>query len=409
MKPIGFLREVARMALADLRAHPLRSALSVASFSSGIAIAVLLVAAGDGLRGEVAEILRSLGEGQIVAIPGRTTGLGGQRRAGRPVRIRFADIPAIREATPSLDGLAPYFDLRGGGAASYRYSIPFSPARAVAREYQDVRRMPLSEGRWFSQDEDEGGRWVSVLNEGLRKIIFPHGPAVGEEIQWRGRKMTVVGVVRDEALFPYIFFVPYKTVSQMADTRYISGVIARPAAGESWETATGQLRRALAGLGEFDPDDRNALEVEDNREFTARVRTVTMALHALVITIAAVCLLLGGLGVANMMVIAVTERTREIGLRKALGATPGGIFLQVLCEALGIILAGGAVGIAAGAAACGALGSLAISETYAAQIRFDPRAAAISVASLAVVGILAGAIPARRAAALPAAEALRWE
>jgi putative ABC transport system permease protein len=409
MKPFGFLREVARMALGDLRAYPLRSALSVASFSSGIAIAVLLVATGDGLRGAIAEILRSLGEGQIVVTPGRTTGLGGQRRAGRSVRIRYADVPAVREATPSLEGLAPYFDLRGGGAASWRYSIPYSPVRAVAREYQDVRRMPVSEGRWFTEDEDEGGRWVAVLNEGLRKIVFPESPAVGEWVQWRGRKMTVVGVVRDEALFPYILFVPCKTVSQMADTRYISGLVARPAAGESWETATSQLRRALGGLGEFDPADPNALEVEDNREFTARVRTVTVALHALVITIAAVCLLLGGLGVANMMVIAVTERTREIGLRKALGATPGGIFLQVLCEALGIILAGGAVGIALGAAACGALGALAISETYAAEIRFDPQAAAISVASLAVVGILAAAIPARRAAALPAAEALRWE
>ena len=221
--------------------------------------------------------------------------------------------------------------------------------------------------------------------------------------------MTVVGVVRDEALFPYILFVPYKTVSQMADTRYISGLIARPAPGESWTSAVSQLRRALGALGEFNPADPTALEIEDNREFTARVQTATTALHILVATIAGVCLFLGGLGVANMMVIAVTERTREIGLRKAIGATPAGIFAQILCESLAIVTAGGIIGITLGALACATVGDLAISTTYEAEIRFDPLAAVVSLAGLAVVGILSGVIPARRAAALPAAQALRWE
>src|SRR5262245_59216126 len=127
------------MALVDLSARPLRSVLSVSSFASGIAIAVVLVAAGGGLRSSVAEILGSLGEGQIVAIPGRTTGLGGQRRSGRPVRIRYEHMEDIRAALPSLAGVAPFFDMRGGGASSWRYSIPFSPVRAVGHEYLEVR------------------------------------------------------------------------------------------------------------------------------------------------------------------------------------------------------------------------------------------------------------------------------
>jgi len=405
----GFLHEVGRMALADLASRPLRSVLSVASFSSGIAIAVVLIAAGGGLRSAVAEILRSLGEGQIVVTPGRTTGMGGQRRAGRSIQIRYEDVEGIKAAIPSVSGLAPFFDLRGGGASSWRYSISYAPVRAVAHEYREVRQMPVREGRWFTIDEEQTGQWVAVLNEGLRRVIFPDTSAVGKWVQWRGRRMTVVGVVRDEALFPYILLVPYNTVSQMADVRYISGLIARPAPGESWSRAVSQIRQALGALADFNPLDTSALEIEDNREFTARVQTVTAALHALVITIACVSLMLGGLGVANMMVIAVTERTREIGVRKALGATPAGIFLQILCEALAIISAGGLVGITAGAIACSAVGQLAMSERYAADVRFDPGAALISLASLAVVGILAGAIPARRAAALPAAEALRWE
>jgi putative ABC transport system permease protein len=110
-----------------------------------------------------------------------------------------------------------------------------------------------------------------------------------------------------------------------------------------------------------------------------------------------------------MMIIAVTERTRELGLRKALGATPRGIFFQILCEAFAIIFVGGVAGILAGAGACAAVGNLPMSPSYSADVSFDPQAALVSIVGLATVGILAGTIPARRAAALPAAEALRWE
>ncbi len=409
MVSAGFAGDVLRMAAADLAARPLRAVLSIASFSIGIGIAVVLVAAGGGLRAAVTDILRAMGEGQIMATPGRTTGIGGQRRSGRPIRLRFEDMIGIAERLPSLEGIAPYFDLHGGGVSSRRFSIPFAPARAVVHGYRDVRRLPVCEGRWFSAAEEEEGRWVAVLNKGLRDVLFPGMDPIGQWIEWRTRRMMVVGVVRDDALFPYIFLLPYRTVSQTADTRYISGLIARPRPSAGWSRAAAELRRVLAGIGGFDPADEHAVEIEDNREFTARVQAVTTALHGLVMTIALVCLLLGGLGVANMMVIAVTERTREIGLRKAIGATPRTIFVQVLCESLAIILAGGALGIGAGAAACAAVGRIAMSEAYAAEIRFDPLAALISVAGLAAVSILAGAIPARRAAALPAAEALRWE
>lgn len=397
------------MAFADLTARPLRSILSVASFSSSIAIAVVLLAGGDGLHNAVREILRSIGDGQITITPGRTTGVGGNRRSGRMVRIRHEDVVGIGSELPSLAGIAPFYDLRGGGAASRRYSIPFSPVRAVSQEYFEVRRLPLLEGRWFTVQEEDQGEWVAVLNEGVRNIVFPGLPAIGETIEWRGRKMTVIGVVRDEVLFPYILFLPYTTVSHMADTRYISGLIARPARGASWNQAVAEVRRVLAGLGDFDPTDEHALEIEDNRDFTARIAAASRALHALVITIAIVSLFLGGLGVANMMVIGVTERTREIGLRKALGAPPQVIFLQVLCETLAIIALGGAVGIAAGALACEAVGSLEMSSKYAADIGFNAGAALLAIAALALVGLLAGLIPARRAAALSAAEALRWE
>lgn len=412
MNLLTFLKESARMALGDLASRPLRSILSMSSFMLGIAISVVLIALGDGLRFAVEDILKGLGEGQFVVTPGRTTGLGGQRRSGRQVRIPYEDIMALQDeenAMPSFAGISAFFDLRGGGASSWRYSIPWSPVRAVDEAYLEVRRIPLLEGRWFSDADSEEGRWVAVLNKPLADVVFPDGGAVGQWVDWRGRRMTVVGVVKDESLFPYILFIPYRTVSQLADARYVSGLIARPLPGQPWSRAVGEIQRILAGIGGFDPADPTALEIEDNSTFTSRVAAATNALHALVVTIAGVSLLLGGLGVANMMVIAVTERTREIGLRKALGATPRGIFFQVLCETLCIIGAGGALGIALGALACASVGDLSMSPQYTADVHFDLAAALISLAGLAAVGILAATIPARRAAALPAAEALRWE
>lgn len=409
MGTLTFLGEVLRMAVQDISARPLRTVLTVAGFVISIGIAVILLAAGEGLQSTVTIVLRSLGEGQVMATPGRTTGVGGIRRSGREVRLRYDDVVAVKDDLPSFSHIAPFFYLRGGGAASHRYSIPYSPVRAVDRDYLEARNLPVVEGRWFSAREEEEGEWVTVLNEGLRRMIFRDEPAVGQWVEWRGRRMDVVGVVRDEANFPYILFIPYKTVRHMADARYISGLVARPRPAVDWDRAIGELRRVLAGLGGFDPADENALEIENNSEFTSRVSTLSAALYALVVTIAGVSLLLGGLGVANMMVIAVTERTREIGLRKALGATRRSIFLQILFESLIVLAMGGVVGISLGALACGAIRELPMSGTYTAGIEFNWIAALICLGGLGIVAVLASTIPARRAALLPAAEALRWE
>jgi len=159
VRPVAFLRETIRMAIVDLALRPLRSFLSVTSFAIGIAITVVLVAMGSGLRSAVEDILKSMGEGQIMVTPGRTAGIGGQRRSGRPVRLRYEDIEGIGTMLPSFDGVAAYFDMRGGGASSYRYSIPWSPVRAVDRDYLTVRRIPVIDGRWFTAVEEAEGRW----------------------------------------------------------------------------------------------------------------------------------------------------------------------------------------------------------------------------------------------------------
>ena len=401
--------EVFRQAAGDLSGRPLRTSLTVSSFGISMAIAAVLITAGKGLETTVAEVLRSLGEGQLRVDTATTTGVGGISRSGHKVQIWYRDCEGIAADLPSCEGVAPYFTLRGGGASSAKYSIPWSPARAVGRDYRRVRGFRVLEGRWFSDEELEAGAWVAVLNEGLRTMLFREDPAAGDWIEWRGRRMTVVGVIRDDAAFPYEFFIPYETVTRMADARYISGLVARPVQSVDWDRAVGEVRRVLAGLGGFNPTDATALEIEDNRDFTQKVATVSAALHVLILTIAGVSLLLGGLGVANMMVISVTERTREIGIRKALGGTPREIYLQVLIESSLVILTGGALGMTLGAVACSFIQGLQLSSKYTVAMQLDVGVILTCLGALAAVGVLAGTIPARRAAALPPAEALRWE
>ncbi len=401
--------DLAAMACADLSARPLRTILTTATFATSLIVAIVLIAAGTGLHSAVSDMLRDLGEGQISATPGRTTGVGGVRRSGRPIRIRYRDLAALARSFPSFDGVAAYYDLRGGGASSYRYSIPWSPTRAVAAGYRDIRGIPLAEGRWFSAAEEEGGAWVTVLNFGLREMLFRDEDAVGQWIEWRGRRMQVVGVVRDEAVFPYLFFIPYETVTQMADARYISGVIARPRPSVDWNAATTELRRALAGVGGFDWRDENALEIESNHEFTREVRTLTGALHLLVLTIAGVSLVLGGAGMANMIAIGVTERTREIGLRKALGARPRDLFAQVLAESSFVIAVGAVLGVGGAVAICRAIGDVPMTERYSASIEVGTMPSAIAIGFLTAVGWAFSFLPARRCARLEPVDALRWE
>ncbi len=401
--------EVFRQAVSDLSGRPLRTVLTISSFGISMAIAAVLITAGTSLEVTVTDVLRNLGQGQLLIDSGTTTGVGGVSRSGHKVQIRYRDFQGISGDMPSFEGIAPYFTLRGGGASSRRYSIPWSPARAVGGDYLKVRGVPVVEGRWFNDLELAEGRWVAVLNEGLRTMLFRDQTAIGEWIEWKGRRMTVVGVIRDDGLFPYYFFIPYETVTQMADARYLSGVVARPLPSADWDRAVGEVRRVLAGLGGFDPADENALEIQDNRDFIQKVATISTSLHMLILTIAGVSLLLGGLGVANMMVISVTERTREIGIRKAVGATPGAIYLQVVVESSLVILAGGALGMALAAAACSFMEQLRLTTKYAVAMHLDLGVAMICLGALAVVGLLAGTIPARRAAALSPAEALRWE
>jgi putative ABC transport system permease protein len=400
----------------SLRAHPLRSVLTLASVAFGVAVLFVLLAYATGMPDATTSILRSLGGKEFVVEPRRMRGPGGGgSRGGREVRIRYADLPAIREACPSIEALAPTFSPgRGGPVFSKDKSWPWARLSGVGYEYADVTELPVIAGRWFTREEEHQALDVALISLPLAEGIFEtRAPeeAVGELLDAGGRRFEVVGVYESDAAFAYSVFVPYPTAMDLGDEdgRYVSTLAFAPRRDDLAQDAVEEIRKALGTLYSFDPADPSALDVKENIAFAERVEATSLALELLVGTIAAIALILGCLGAANVVGIAVSERTQELGLRRALGATPGRIRAEVLTENLLLALLGGVAGVLLGIAAASALGPLEFTRETRLVPSADGVLLLLLVPVLILTATLAGLPAAARAGRVQPAEALRTE
>ncbi len=403
---------VLREALQSLLAHPLRSLLTLASVAFGAAVLLVLLAYATGVPGATASILRSLGGKEFVVDPGRSGHMGSGNRGGRRVRIRYADLPAIREACPSIEALAPTVSPgMGGPVFAQDHSWPWARVSGVGHEYASVTDLPVVEGRWFTREEEHLASEVALISQPLAEGLFENASPIGQTLDAAGRRFEIVGVYANDSAFAYSVVVPYPTAMDLGDEdgRYVSTLAFAPRRQDLAEDAVGEMRQALATLYSFDPADPRAIDIKENIAFSKRVEATSLALQILVATIAAIALVLGCLGAANVVGIAVSERTLELGLRRALGATAARIRAEVLAENLLLSLAGGAAGVLLGLAAAAALGPLEFTpETHLAPAT-DGRLLALLVPALVITATLAGLPAAARAARVQPAEALRAE
>ncbi len=404
---IALLRE----ALGSLFAHPLRSTLTGLSVTFGSAVLLLLFSYGTGVPDTTADLLRSMGSKEFVVEPRRSRGAGGNR-GGRRLRIRYADLPVIREACPSIATLAPaYQPGRGGPVFASNRSWPWANLTGVGYEYREVTDLRIVSGSWFSREAERAAEEVTLISAPLADGMFDGRSPLGESVDAWGRRFRVIGVFESQASFAYSLFVPYPTAMEMGDTggRYVSKIAFAPRRPDLAKAAIVEMRTALGTLYSFDPTDESALDIQENTDFVDKVEAVSLGLEVLVLTIAAIALVLGCLGAANVVGIAVSERTAEIGLRKALGATSGRVRAEVLAETLVLCVIGGALGVGLGAGAIAALGPLEFTE----QARLVPHADAgmlsAALVVLVVTATLAGLPAANRAARLDPVEALRDE
>ncbi len=404
----------------SLRFHARRSILTMLGIAWGIATVVLLLSYGTGLERTVLSALESFGTKVIYLFPGRTSQQAGGERAGKQIRLQIADMEAVASGVPLVRAVSPLFS--GTFRVSYGSRAQDFKVNGVYPVLARIRRIEISEGRWLGESDQLGHARVAVIGSDVKHRLFSGRPAVGEAIRIGGMSFDVIGVLlrkvqdTDEPDSLQIYM-PFSAMGQLRDTRYLSSIAVEAESAGAHEQVVRQIRQRLGERLGFRASDRRAIWVWDVVNTLDEVGIITGSLKVLLAFIGALTLTIGGVGVMNIMLVSVMQRTREIGTQKSLGARRRHILAQFLAEALLITFAGGLLGMAFAYGLTAMLGPLPLwSAIYGEQARDGDivlhiawPTLAVSTAILTLVGLAAGLWPAIRAARLNPVEALRYE
>jgi putative ABC transport system permease protein len=398
--------------LEAIRTHALRSVLTMLGIVIGVAAVIAMVAVGNGARERVNTQIQALGANLIIVIPGNVTMTGARLGTGNAQTLSIADAEALKREIPAVEASAPI--VRGGVqvvAAGQNWS---TLATGVELNYFIARDWNIAQGRLFTEEEVSRGGQVALIGQTVARELFAGVDPVGAQIRVKNVPFEVIGVMDRKGQSmggtdqDDIILLPLPTASQRvvgasrARTGSVNQILVKVEEGESLSATEEEMKTLLRQRHRIQPgrdDDfsiRNLAEIAATREESAR----TMA--TLLMAVAGVSLVVGGIGIMNIMLVSVTERTREIGLRMAVGARPLDVLGQFLIEAVVIALIGGIIGILFGVVAAG------ISARIAGwPLIFDPVLAALAFLFSGLVGIVSGFYPAWRAAKLDPVEALR--
>jgi putative ABC transport system permease protein len=404
----------ARIAVRALRVNKLRSALTMLGIVIGVGAVITMVAVGSGAQARVAEQIQSLGSNMIIVLSGSVVSGGVRMGSGSQLTITEDDAWAIQREIPAVVSAAP--TSRGGAQVVYGNLNWATGIQGVTLEFFTAREWDVADGRLFSQEEIEGAGKVALVGQTVVASLFGDSDPLGLVIRIKNVPFTVIGVLERKGQTTFgqdqddTVLIPLSTAKKkvlgasQANARSVGSIAVKVrearAMGEAEQEIRGLLRQRHR-LQTFQDDDfniRNLTEVLQSQEASSRVLTLLLA------AIASVSLLVGGIGIMNIMLVSVTERTREIGLRMAVGARGRDILLQFLVEAVTLSLIGGAIGIATGLG-----GSYSIAYFAQWQTLVSTEAVLVAFAFAAAVGVFFGFYPARKAAALNPIDALRYE
>ncbi len=398
-----------RIAWQALRRNATRSVLTMLGIIIGVGAVITSMAIGAGAQAAVLAQIESLGANLIVVIPGAVTTGGVSLGTGTRTSLKLPDVAAIAQTVPEVAGAAPYSQTNAqvvaGGANWFTVTGGTTPA------YTTVRNWSVAQGRFFSQAEVDQAAKVAVLGNTVAQNLFPGGGAVGATVIVRNVPFHVVGILvakgqtgfgrdqDDTVLVPITTLQARLTGQTWVNTIFVSAT--SPEGVPGVVDATERLLRLRHHLTALQPDDFSVRNIADIQQ----VRIATSQTQALLLAgIAVVSLVVGGIGIMNIMLVSVTERTREIGLRMAVGARGRDILLQFLVEALTLACVGGVIGIGMGLAT--AQGTSVLGHW---PVLVSPFSIILGFASSLLVGVVFGFYPAQRAAALDPIVALRYE
>jgi putative ABC transport system permease protein len=403
------LKNLLKVAIKSILKSRMRSLLTALGIIIGVAAVVVMVAIGDGAQIQVEQQINSLGSNLIVVFPGSISSGGIHMGAGSINRFTMEDVEKIRNEATLIKAVSPV--VRSGGQVIGGVGNWSTQIQGVAPNYLTIRDWSLAEGDFFTERDMVSRAKVAVLGQTVVKQLFPNEDPIGQQIRIRNVPFRVIGVLSAKGQSAMgsdqddIIFAPATTVlDRLSGGRYISFIQASAVSTNEIDAAQAQLTEIMREAHHLTPGEDNDFTVRNQAEITQAATETSRILTILLASVAGVSLIVGGIGIMNIMLVSVTERTREIGIRLSVGARTTDVLTQFLTEAIVLSLAGGLLGVLL------SLGITFILNTYTSMVAvIRPEIILIAVGFAGIIGIFFGFYPARKAANLNPIDALRYE
>ena len=398
-------------------AHKLRSFLTMFGIAWGVGSLLLLVGLGEGFRAGTEKSLANFGEDFMQIYNGHVSAVGDSQLSSRQYHLDYQDYLDIRSSSFVRNATPVIY--RGDLRLVSEYGSSNGYVDGSEPQFYDIRYQPIDQGRWLSWNDERQRNNVCVIGSEFVRLLFPGRPAVGSRLLINSVPFQVIGTIKKvghgnnndqnmRLIMPYSTMANYFPMPGEGNAKALKYVAYQPMTREQHDQAKIAVHAIVARNHHFDPDTPDAFDEWDTIDGAEMVGKISDAMDAFLGAVGLVTLALGAMGVVNIMLVSVTERTREIGLRKALGATRRNILFQFFLEGLMLTAISGAIGVAAAYGATRLFGLAPPIDGFELP-HIYPATAALAMGSLAAAGIIAGLYPARRAALLTPVEALRQE